>query len=316
MDLTQSIFFELGKIEPKNYKVKNDIKLRKSNRIKTIKSSVSIEGNSLSIEQVTDVLNGKKVIAPSKDLIEVKNAILTYEQFDTLNALKIEDLLNAHKLLMNQLTDIPGEFRNSQIAVFKDNEPIHIAPPPLKVPELMANLFEYLRKSDDSFLIKSCVFHYELEFIHPFCDGNGRMGRLWQQVLLVRVHPIFKLVCIEELLEQSQKDYYDALHNSDINGRSTFFIEFMLKIILNALQQLNTKLKCCINNTFEDRLSYAKSLLTNLKLEKFKRQDYMRLFPNISTATASRDLINGVKNGILEKSNTGNQTTYRFILNQ
>lgn len=311
MDLTQSIFFELGKIEHHNYTTKNDIKLRKSNRIKTIKSSVTIEGNILSLEQVTDILNGQKVIAPQKDLIEVKNAISTYEQFDTFDALKIEDLLRAHKFLMTHLTDTPGEFRNSQIAVFKGNEPIHIAPPPVKVPELMANLFEYLHKSDDSFLIKSCVFHYELEFIHPFCDGNGRMGRLWQQVILTRVHPIFKLVCIEELLEQSQNNYYDALHDSDTNGNSTLFIEFMLTIILNALQKLNSKIKPCINNTFMARLLYAKDFLTN-----FKRKDYMNLFPEISTATASRDLMNGVKNGVLDRQNTSNQTTYRFVNNQ
>ena len=311
MDLIQSIFFELGKIEHHNYKARNNIKLRKSNRIKTIKSSVAIEGNTLSLEQVTDILNGHKVIAPQKDLIEVKNAISTYENFDTFDALQIQDLLKAHKLLMIHLTDNPGEFRNNQIGVFKGGEPVHIAPPPLKVPELMTNLFEYLQKSDDSFLIKSCVFHYELEFIHPFCDGNGRMGRLWQQVLLTRVHPIFKLVCIEELLEKFQNKYYEALHNSDINGNSSSFIEFMLSIILNALQQLNTTIKPNTNNTFIDRLLYAQNFLND-----FKRKDYMKLFPEISTATASRDLINGVKNGILEKENTNNKTTYRFVNNQ
>ncbi len=248
-------------------------------------------------------IDGHKVIAPQKDLIEVKNAISTYENFDTFDALQIQDLLKAHKLLMIHLTDNPGEFRNNQIGVFKGGEPVHIAPPPLKVPELMTNLFEYLQKSDDSFLIKSCVFHYELEFIHPFCDGNGRMGRLWQQVLLTRVHPIFKLVCIEELLEKFQNKYYEALHNSDINGNSSSFIEFMLSIILNALQQLNTTIKPNTNNTFIDRLLYAQNFLND-----FKRKDYMKLFPEI--------LINGVKNGILEKENTNNKTTYRFVNNQ
>ena len=129
-------------------------------------------------------------------------------------------------------------------------------------------------------------------------------------MLLTRVHPIFKLVCIEELLEQSQNEYYEALHNSDINGNSSSFIEFMLSIILNALQQLNNTIKPNTNNTFIDRLLYAQNFLND-----FKRKDYMKLFPEISTATASRDLINGVKNGILEKEKTNNKTTYRFVNN-
>ncbi|GHU16411.1 hypothetical protein FACS189472_01380 [Alphaproteobacteria bacterium] len=209
--------------------------------------------------------------------------------------------------MMNDLTEDAGNFRNRGVGIFKGKEIVHVAPPHQNVSGLVANLFSYLRESEDSLLIKSCVFHYEFEFIHPFSDGNGRIGRLWQQLTLSKLHSIFKIVCIEELLEKYQAEYYEALQKSDSSGNSEFFIEFILSIILQALENLKLQIGTNIPNNSIDRLYYAKNFIDN-----FKRADYMKLLPGLSTATASRDLINGVKNGILESTNSKNKTLYKF----
>lgn len=296
----------MGSIPRIDYDSYSDIKLRKKNSIRTVKSTVSIEGNGLSLEQVTDVLNGIRVIAPKNELLEVKNAISAYEQMDTFDAFNIDHLLLAHKIMMTGLTQDAGNFRNSGVGIVKENRYVHVAPPPLEVSGLISNLFAYLMESSDSLLIKSCVFHYEFEFIHPFCDGNGRVGRLWQQLILSKMHPVFKIICVEELLEKNQEEYYGALRTSDDKGSSETFVEFMLKMIKISLK--NSPGLMPAENNFRTRLLYAKNSINN-----FKRADYMRLFPNISTATASRDLINGVKFGILKKNNSKNQTMYSFI---
>ncbi len=311
LEKIQDIFLILGRMEQCSFKVHSDIKLRKDNSIRSIKSSMAIEGNSLSLDQVTDILNGQKIIAPQKDITEVKNAITVYEKFEDFEVFDIDNLLEAHELMMTNLMDRAGRFRNGGVGIFKGNEAIHIAPPHTEVSGLIANLFSYLKNSDDSLLIKSCVFHYEFEFIHPFSDGNGRIGRLWQQLILAKLHPIFKLVCIEELLEKYQTDYYEALHNSDISGNSEAFIDFMLKVILETLQRTNLHLQTNTGNNFMDRLIYAKNFIDN-----FKRDEYLKLISGISTATASRDLQNGVKCGILKKANSGNQTIYIFQKSQ
>jgi len=303
----QNIFLILGNLNYNVFKAHSDIRLRKINNIKSIKSSLAIEGNSLSLDQVSDILNGQRVVAPKKDIAEVKNAISVYEAFDQFNAFDMEDLLKAHKLMMNNLVEDAGKFRNAGVGIFKGQQAVHIAPSHKEVSGLIANLFSYLKESDDSLLIKSCVFHYEFEFIHPFSDGNGRLGRLWQQLILAELHSIFKIVCIEELLEKYQSEYYDALHRSDLAGSSEIFMEFMLEIILQALEQLKSQIGTSIPNNFTDRLYYAKNFI-----DKFRRSEYLKLMPELSTSTASRDLINGVKNGILEKINSKNQTVYVF----
>lgn len=203
-----------------------------------------------------------------------------------------------------------GKFRTDSVGVFKGSEAIHITPPYIEVSGLIANLFSYLKESADSLLIKSCVFHYEFEFIHPFSDGNGRIGRLWQQLILSKLHSVFKLVCIEELLEKYQKEYYEVLHKSDLVGSSEIFIEFMLDIILAALKQTDINIGTRIGNNFMDRLLYAKNFIN-----KFKRAEYQKLITGISSATASRDLEKGVRNGILQKMNSRNQTVYIFRTN-
>jgi Fic family protein len=297
----------LGRLDYCNFKVHSNIHLRKTTNIKSVKSSLAIEGHSLMMEQVSDILNGQVVIAPKNDIIAVKNAIAVYERFDRIDLFSIDDLLKNHGIMMKDLLPDTGNFRQSGVGLFKGKEVVHVAPPYKNVSGLMADLFAYLKESDDSLLIKSCVFHYEFEFIHPFLDGNGRMGRLWQQLVLAKQHPVFKLVCIEELLEKYQNEYYDALQESDHAGSSEKFIEFMLSIIMQSLEILETQIQPVVGEKCEDRLAYAKNFLDN-----FKRKDYISLFKKISPATASRDLITGIKRGILEVVNDKNQTTYRF----
>ena len=167
------------------------LRLRKANKIRTIHSSLAIEGNRLSESQVHDILEGKHVVAPLREIQEVKNAIRTYELYASLNPFDMKDLLKAHGVMMEALVDNPGCFRNSGVGVFEGDRCVHLAPPPMRVPELMEDLFCWLKHAPDHLLIRSCVFHYEFEFIHPFSDGNGRMGRLWQSLILGRLNPVF-----------------------------------------------------------------------------------------------------------------------------
>ena len=211
------------------------LRLRRANRIKTIHSSLAIEGNTLSEGEVQAVLEGKKVVAPLKEIQEVKNAIKTYELYPKLNPFSVQDLLLAHGTMMSGLVDEAGMFRKGGVGVFDGNKPIHIAPPADRVMGLMSDLFGWLENADDHLLIRSCVFHYEFEFIHPFADGNGRIGRLWQSLILGRLNPIFEHLPVENMVYSNQQAYYHAINRSSDLGDSGPFIDFMLEEILNAL---------------------------------------------------------------------------------
>lgn len=211
------------------------LRLRRANRIKTIHSSLAIEGNTLSEGEVQAVLEGKKVVAPLKEIQEVKNAIKTYELYSKLNPFSIQDLLLAHGTMMSGLVDEAGMFRKGGVGVFDGDKPIHIAPPADRVRDLMSDLFGWLENADDHLLIRSCVFHYEFEFIHPFADGNGRIGRLWQSLILGRLNPIFEHLPVENMVYSNQQAYYHAINRSSDLGDSGPFIDFMLEEILNAL---------------------------------------------------------------------------------
>ena len=211
------------------------LRLRRANRIKTIHSSLAIEGNTLSEGEVQAVLEGKKVVAPLKEIQEVKNAIKTYELYPKLNPFSIQDLLLAHGTMMSGLVDEAGMFRQGGVGVFDGDKPIHIAPPADRVRDLMSDLFGWLESADDHLLIRSCVFHYEFEFIHPFADGNGRIGRLWQSLILGRLNPIFEHLPVENMVYSNQQAYYHAINRSSDLGDSGPFIDFMLEEILNAL---------------------------------------------------------------------------------
>lgn len=213
------------------------LKLRKANRIKTIHSSLAIEGNTLSQDEVADIMDGKNVVAPIKQIQEVRNAIRTYELYPSLNPFDIKDLLKAHEVMMESLIDRPGRFWHSGVGVFGDKGLVHMAPPAERVPYLMEDLFEWLSKSEDHLLVRSCVFHYEFEFIHPFIDGNGRMGRLWQSLILGRLHPLFEHLPIENMVYTNQQAYYDAITQSTTQAQSGPFIELMLGEILNTLSK-------------------------------------------------------------------------------
>lgn len=211
------------------------LRLRKANRIKTIYSSLAIEGNKLSEVEVRSILEGKTVIAPPKEILEVRNAIKTYELYPELNPFSVRDLLRAHGVMMAGLVDEAGMFRTGGVGVFAGDKPVHIAPPAKRVKELVTDLFEWLENADDNLLIKSCVFHYEFEFIHPFADGNGRTGRLWQSLILGRLNPFFEHLPVENMVYANQQAYYDAINRSSDLGDSGPFIDFMLEEILGAL---------------------------------------------------------------------------------
>ena len=213
------------------------LRLRKANRIKTIHSSLAIEGNRLSESQVHDILEGKQVVAPPREIQEVRNAIRTYELYPSLNPFDVKDLLKAHGVMMEALIDNPGHFRSGEVGVFENGKCIHLAPPAQRVPELMSDLFAWLEHAPDHLLIRSCVFHYEFEFIHPFSDGNGRMGRLWQSLILGRLNPVFEHLPIENLVYANQKSYYEAIGSSTQQTDCSPFIDFMLNEILNALKK-------------------------------------------------------------------------------
>ena len=190
--LISSISQKLGEISAK-YVSRPSPQLRKQNKIKTIHSSLKIEGNSLSEEQITAIVENKRVVGVKKDILEVNNAIKVYDNIESFNPFSYKSFLKAHKTLMNNLVEDPGKYRTQNVGIFKGSQIAHLAPPAQKVPVLMDNLFKYLKKYDEITLIKSCVFHYELEFIHPFFDGNGRMGRLWQTIILMQEYAVFEI---------------------------------------------------------------------------------------------------------------------------
>ena len=212
------------------------LRLRKVNRIKTIHSSLAIEGNTLSEDQVRDIIDGKTVVAPIKEIQEVKNAIATYNLYPTLNPYSVKDLLKAHGVMMQALMDDAGRFRRGGVGVFSEQGLVHMAPPAERVPFLMDDLFAWLQSSKDHLLIRSCVFHYEFEFIHPFIDGNGRTGRLWQSLILGRLHPLFEHLPVENMVYANQQAYYDAITASTHAGQSGPFIDFMLNEIYKTLK--------------------------------------------------------------------------------
>ena len=213
------------------------LRLRKANRIKTIHSSLAIEGNTLSEDEVRDIIDGKNVVAPIRQIQEVKNAIKTYELYPTLDAFKEKDLLKAHGVMMEALVDNAGRYRRGGVGVFGEKGLVHLAPPPNRVPMLMGDLFNWLKHSKDHLLIRSCVFHFEFEFIHPFIDGNGRMGRLWQSLILGKLHPLFEHLPVENMVYANQQRYYDAITASTNAGQSGPFIDFMLNEIYKTLKE-------------------------------------------------------------------------------
>jgi len=307
--LSQDISRLLGVIDGQKID-QTPIKLRRLQNIRTIQASLSIEGNTLNIDQVTALFEGKRVLGPARDILEAKNALNIYQHLKKLNPFNIKDFLLSHSLLMQNLIEENGKWRAKGVGIFKGTELSHIAPPAKRVPELMESLFAFLKKDLTlTWLIKACIFHYEMEFIHPFSDGNGRMGRLWQQLLLMKEDPVFEYIPVEVLIKENQESYYKTLSQSDKLRSSTPFIEFSLQIILEALEEYIKKVTPLAQDA-ETRLRYAETKLAD---KWFSRKEYIELHKNLSTATASRDLLKGVKLNILKKTGDKNKTMYKFL---
>ena len=303
LKLTSSISEKIGEVNA-NYLSKQSPQLRKQNRIKTIHSSLQIEGNTLTEEQITALIENKRVIGPEKDVLEVLNAIKVYEKLEEYKFSSDKNFLKAHLELMNGLIESAGKYRKQGVGIVKGTKVEHIAPPHENVPYLMKDLFEYLKDADELTLIKSCVFHYEMEFIHPFVDGNGRMGRLWQTLILMSEYPIFEFLPFETLISQTQDDYYKSLSLSDKSGKSTYFIEYMLGVIDESLGSLLNYNNRILKDL--DRLEYFLKLGT----KEFTRKDYMNIFKDLSSATASRDLKKGIELNMFESVGNLNKTKY------
>ena len=216
----------------------NNPKLRRDNRIKTIQASLAIENNTLTVEQITALLNGKRILGTPAEIKEVKNAYEVYEQLLTFNPFSVSDLLKAHGILMADLVKNAGHFRTGGVGVFKGSRVVHMAPPAEFVPEHIANLLSWYQQSTAHPLVKSAVFHYEFEFIHPFADGNGRMGRLWHTLLLTAWKEILAWIPVETLVKKRQEEYYEALGKADKEADSTVFAEFMLTALRDALKDI------------------------------------------------------------------------------
>jgi Fic family protein len=261
----------------------------------------------LSEEQITAILENKRVVGPEKDIREVLNALEVYKKLNTYKFSSERDFLKAHKNLLAGLITYPGKYRIQGVGIVKGFKVEHLAPPAHNVPFLMKELFEYVKDKSELTLIKSCVFHYEMAFIHPFIDGNGRMGRLWQTIILMNEYPVFEFLPFETLISKNQLEYYKVLSTCDKQGKSTKFIEYMLNILDSSLSELLR------NSTRKLTETDRTEIFTQNIKGKFSRTDYMKYFTELSSATASRDLKNAVYKGLIRKSGDKNTTTYNTI---
>lgn len=237
-ELAAQIMEQLGKLSNVN-ELERLPRLRKVSRIKSIHSSLAIENNTLSIKQVTDVIEGKRVLGPADDILAVKNAFAAHKELENIDAFSLTDLQKVHGIMMEGLVTEIGMLRTGDVGVFDSNgKVIHVAPPASMAREQITQLFNWVKNSDVQMLIRSSVFHYEFEFIHPFRDGNGRMGRYWQTALLASWKPIFKYIPIESVIKDNQEEYYKVIKVSTSQGKSNVFIEFMLDVILKAITDI------------------------------------------------------------------------------
>ena len=289
--------------------------LRRSNRIRTIHGSLAIEQNTLSLEQVTAVLNGKHVLAPPKDIAEVKNAYEIYERLDELDPYSVDDLLTAHGIMTRGLVEESGIFRTRPVGVV-DNEGhvLHFGTLPQYVPDLVMELLDWAKTSEVHMLIRSCVFHYELELIHPFADGNGRVGRLWHTLLLSKWNSAFAWLPVESIIHDRQQEYYAAINASNDAGESTVFIEFMMSAIKASLiEAINTS-----NEMSDGKIN--KVALRWKKIEEYlKTHDYImnadvRELCGVSAATANRTLSMLTIEGKLVKYRCGGHWAYHLAV--
>ncbi len=288
--------------------------LRRANRIRTIHGSLAIEQNTLTLEQVTAVLNGKQVLAPPKDIAEVKNAYEIYERLDELDPYSVDDLLMAHGIMTRGLVEESGVFRSSPVGVVdQEGHVLHFGTLPQYVSGLIMEQLDWVKNSDVHMLIRSCVFHYEFELIHPFADGNGRVGRLWHTLLLSKWNPTFAWLPVESMIHDRQQEYYAAINASNDAGESTVFVEFMLSTIKASLiEGINTR------DEMSDRRMDKSALRWNKIQEYLKTHDYImnadvRELCGVSAATANRILAGLVLDGTLIKVHLGGHWQYKLL---
>lgn len=286
--------------------------LRRSNRIKTVYGSLAIEQNTLTLDQVTAVLDGKRVLAPPKDIAEVRNAFEIYERLETLDPYSIDDLLTAHGVMMRGLESEAGAFRSRPVGVVNQaGEIVHFGTLPQYVPEAVINLLEWVKSSELPMLIRSCVFHYEFELIHPFADGNGRTGRLWHTLLLSKWNPIFAWLPVESIVHDHQQEYYEAINNSNAVASSTAFIEFMLSAIKTSLMEainMSDVMSDAPKDKAADRWKQIEQFLE--RHEVIQNADVRQLC-GVSAATANRILAKLTAEGKLVKCRESGHWAYQ-----
>lgn len=286
--------------------------LRRSNRIRTVYGSLAIEQNTLTLDQVTAVLNGKRVLAPPKDITEVRNAFEIYERLEELNPYSIDDLLTAHDVMMQGLDQEAGAFRSRPVGVVNQSgEIVHFGTLPQYVPEAVTNLLDWVKGSELPLLIRSCVFHYEFELIHPFADGNGRTGRLWHTLLLSKWNPVFAWLPVESIVHDHQEAYYEAINASNAAVSSTAFIEFMLAAIKASLMEaidMSDEMSDAPKDKATERWKQIEQFLESHDV--IQNADVRQLC-GVSAATANRILVGFVAEGRLAKCQEGGHWAYR-----
>ena len=278
--------------------------LRRTNRIRTIHGSLAIEQNTLTLEQVTAVLNGKQVLAPPKDIAEVKNAYDIYERLDELDPYSVDDLLTAHSIMTRGLVDESGVFRSKPVGVVdQEGHVLHFGTLPQYVPDLVMELLDWVKSSDVHMLIRNCVFHYEFELIHPFADGNGRVGRLWHTLLLSKWNPAFAWLPVESIIHGRQQEYYAAINASNDAGESTVFIEFVLSAIKASLMDAIDTSDVMSDGSMDKATLRWKQIEKFLETHEFIMNADVRRICNVSAATANRILVRLVLEKKLLKRN-------------
>ena len=291
--------------------------LRRANRIRTIHGSLAIEQNTLSLEQVTAVLNGKQVLAPPKDIAEVKNAYEIYERLDELDPYSVDDLLTAHGIMTRGLMEEPGVFRTRPAGVVdSEGHVLHFGTLPQYVPDLVIELLDWVKTSEVHMLIRSCVFHYEFELIHPFADGNGRVGRLWHTLLLSKWNPAFAWLPVESIIHDRQQEYYAAINASNDAGESTVFIEFMLSAIKASLIEAISASDEMSDEKMDKATLRWKKIEAYLKTHDYIMNADVRELCGVSAATANRILIRLVNTKKLTRNHRHGQWVYMIFLSQ
>ena len=286
--------------------------LRRTNRIRTIHGSLAIEQNTLSLEQVTAVLNGKHVLAPPKDIAEVKNAYEIYKRLDELDPYSVDDLLTAHGIMTRGLVEESGMFRTRPVGVVdQEGHVLHFGTPPQYVPDLVMELLDWAKHSGLHMLIRSCVFHYELELIHPFADGNGRVGRLWHTLLLSKWNSVFAWLPVESIIHNHQQEYYDSINASNDAGESTAFIEFMLSAIKASLMDAIQASDGMRDGKMDKKALRWQKIEQFLQTHEYIMNADVRELCGVSAATANRILTNLVDMGDLIRIHTGGHWQYR-----